>query len=491
MLSVLGPGSAMPDTGNRSDAGSRSHAGNRAYGGNRRELLRVGGLSLFAGMSLPRLLQAVEQRPSRSAAPAKSVILFNLLGGPSHMDMFDMKPNAPLEIRGEFLPISTSLPGLQICQHLPRSAQLMHRACLIRTVSHTYNSHDPLAIMTGFTGGNPQLPAQAGDPPDIGAICQYTGLGSADVPGAVCLPCYPGWGQEGYRRGGPYGGFLGSQYDPLFALCSPTFEREPATLHYDPVMPIGEPVLPGFESSAEMTAVRLGGRQSLLRQLDDEFRRSSQSGAVERLDKFQRRAFDLLTSSRTRDAFDLSQEPDSVRDRYGRNLFGSSLLVARRLVEAGVPFISVHQEIFRHYGHAYDMHSNNFGMLRNVNLPILDLAWPALIQDLDDRGLLDSTLVIVMGEMGRSPRINSSAGRDHWPQCGFSLLAGAGVKAGHIHGETDRHAAWPVSDIVHPADLVATIYHLLGIDPHLTVHDRLGRPFPVARGGDPLTGILA
>ena len=485
MLRVLGPDRAVAHRGNCHDAGSHAH------GGNRRELLRVGGLSLFGGMSLPQLLQAAEQRPSRTVAPVKSVILFNLLGGPSHMDLFDMKPNAPVEIRGEFQPISSSLPGLEICEHLPRTARLMHRACLIRTVSHTYNSHDPLAIMTGFTGGNPQLPAQASDPPDIGAICQYTGLGPADVPGAVCLPCYPGWGQQGYRRGGPYGGFLGSQYDPLFALCNPTFAREPATQHYDPVMPIGEPFLPGFENSAEMTTVRVGGRQSLLRQMDDEFRRSSQSGAIERLDKFQRRAFDLLTSSRTRDAFDLSQEPDSVRDRYGRNLFGASLLVARRLVEVGVPFVSVHQEIFRHYGHAYDMHENNFGMLRNINLPILDLAWPALIQDLDDRGLLDSTLVIVMGEMGRSPRVNRNAGRDHWPQCGFSLLAGAGVRAGHVHGETDRHAAFPVSDIVHPADLVATIYHLLGIDPHLTVHDRLGRPFAIARGGDPLTGILA
>jgi hypothetical protein len=164
---------------------------------------------------------------------------------------------------------------------------------------------------------------------------------------------------------------------------------------------------------------------------------------------------------------------------------GASLLVARRLVEVGVPFVSVHQEIFRHYGHAYDMHENNFGMLKNFNLPILDQVYPALIQDLDGRGLLDSTLVIVMGEMGRTPRVNGKAGRDHWPQCGFSLLTGGGVKAGMVHGATDKQAAYPVSHPVSPANLVATIYHLLGVDPHLTV------PGPIAQGGEPVQGVLA
>ena len=475
MLRILGRGATLRD------------------GLNRREILRAGGLSLF-GLTMPGGLRAAEQNRGTGLEPrparAKSVILFNLLGGPSHMDMFDLKPNAPAEIRGEFKPITTSLPGLQICEHLPNTAKWMHKACLIRTISHTYNSHDPLAIMTGFTGGNPQLPAQPTDPPDIGAICQYVGLGPRDVPGAVCLPCYPGWGQEGYRRGGPYGGFLGSQYDPLFSLCAPKFAHEPKTQHYDPVMPEGEPYLPGLNSQPGMTVDRFDGRRSLLEQLDDAFRQTSPSATQDRLDKFQRRAFDLLTSSKTRDAFDLSKEPDQVRDRYGRNLYGASLLVARRLVEVGVPFVSVHQEIFKHYGHAYDMHTNNFGMLKNINLPILDKVYPALIQDLEERGLLDSTLVIVMGEMGRTPRINGSAGRDHWPQCGFSLLTGGGVKAGMVYGATDKQAAYPVRDPVHPSELVATIYHLLGIDPHLTVHDRLGRPFPIARGGDPVRMII-
>jgi len=347
-----------------------------------------------------------------------------------------------------------------------------------------------LAIMTGFTDGNAQLQVQPTDPPDIGAICQYVGRGPADVPGAICLPCFPGWGENGYRRGGPYGGFLGSQFDPLFSLCKPTFEREPKANYYDPVMPMGEPYLPGLESQPEMTVDRFQARRSLLGQLDDEFRRSSDSHAQRRLGKFQQRAHELLTSSKTRDAFDLSRESAQVRDRYGRNLYGSSLLIARRLVEAGVPFVSVHQEIFRHYGHAYDMHENNFSMLKKFNLPLLDQVYPALIQDLEERGLLDSTLVIVMGEMGRSPRINGKAGRDHWPQCGFSLLTGGGVQGGLVYGATDKQAAYPVTDLVHPSALVATIYHLLGIDPHLIVRDRIGRPFPIARGGDPIRAIL-
>ncbi|HMC64556.1 MAG TPA: DUF1501 domain-containing protein, partial [Gemmataceae bacterium] len=167
------------------------------------------------------------------------------------------------------------------------------------------------------------------------------------------------------------------------------------------------------------------------------------------------------------------------------------MLMARRLVEAGVPFVSVHQEIFRHYGHSYDMHENNFGMLKDVNLPLLDQVYPALVQDLDERGLLDSTLVVVMGEMGRSPRVNAKAGRDHWPQCGFSLLTGGGIKPGTVYGTTDKHAAYPTSQPVPPANFIATIYELLGIDPYMTVLDRSGRPIPIAHGGEPIREVIA
>lgn len=461
----------------------------------RRELMRVGGLSLFAGMNLPRLLHAAGTGAAERTARAKSVILFNLLGGPSQMDMFDLKPHAPAEVRGEFQPISTSLPGLQICEHLPNTARVMHKACLIRTVTHSYNAHNPLNILTGFSGGNfAQLRPEPTDPPDIGAICQYVGLGPRDLPGAVCLPCYPGWGETvnypGIRRPGPYGGFLGNQYDPLFSVCQPTFDREPKIKHYDPVIPMGEPKLPSLDELPDITVNRLDRRRSMLDQLDSQFEKTRNSGALDRLNHFQKRAFDMLITSKTREAFDLSRESTQTRDTYGRTLSGSSLLVARRLVEAGVPFISVHTEIFGNYGHSYDMHENNFGMLKQCNLPILDQAYPALIEDLDARGLLDSTLVVVMGEMGRTPKINAKAGRDHWPQCGFSLLTGGGVKPGFVFGETDKQAAYPQSHPVSPADLVATIYHLLGIDPHLTIPDRTSRPVPVAHGGEPIWDVI-
>ncbi|MFN8708653.1 MAG: DUF1501 domain-containing protein, partial [Planctomyces sp.] len=315
--------------------------GNRLCDGvTRREVMRVGGLSLFGGLNW---MQAAKAQATASAerGPAKSVILFNLLGGPSHIDMFDMKPLAPVEIRGEFSPISTTVPGLKICELLPRLARWMHRGTLIRTFSHMFNSHDPLPMMTGFTDDKPSAQALPTDPPDVGAICQYLGLGPADLPGAVCMPCFPGSGQNGYRRRGPYGGFLGKQYDPLFTQCHPTFAREPRFVDYDPVMPIGQPSPPAASDIPEMTVDRMTGRRSLIAQIDREFVRTQNSRAVHTMDEVQQKAFQILTSGRTRDAFNLELESEETRDAYGRNLVGSSLLIARRLGDAQVPVISV------------------------------------------------------------------------------------------------------------------------------------------------------
>jgi uncharacterized protein (DUF1501 family) len=211
---------------------------------------------------------------------------------------------------------------------------------------------------------------------------------------------------------------------------------------------------------------------------------------VTKLDKVRERAFAMLTSSATKAAFDLAREPEKIRQRYGRSLTGNCLLVARRLAEAGVPFVSVHQEIFGNKGHSYDMHENNFGMLKGFNLPLLDQVVPALIDDLEVRGLLDSTLLVVMGEMGRSPRVNGKAGRDHWPQCGFSVLFGGGIKRGHVHGTTDKSAGYPLDHPVSPPDFIATIYQLMGIDPDTTVPDRNGRPVSISHGGVPIQGIV-
>jgi hypothetical protein len=472
MLRILGPQSAACD------------------GVPRRELLRVGALSLFGGLTLPRLLRAADQGGDRPRAAARSVILLNLFGGPSHLDTFDMKPAAPAEVRGEFRPIRTSLPGVQVCEHLPRIARRLHRTCLIRTVSHRYNSHNPYSVLTGFTGGDDRdnYYAKPTDHPSVGAVCQYLGAGRPGVPAHVVLPALPGYSQ-GLRRAGPYGGYLGKQYDPLISVCTPRFARKGS--FYDAVLPEGEPVLPGLGDLPDVTAGRLGGRRSLLQQVDRRLARLSAARAVDGLDRFQRQAFALLTAGKVRNAFDLGREPPRVRDRYGRHLYGASLLIARRLAEAGSTFVTVNWECAAdtHGGH-WDMHENNFGMLR-FNLPLLDQMVAALLDDLEDRGLLASTLVVVTGEMGRSPRVNAKAGRDHWPQCGFCLLAGGGVKAGLVHGVSDKQAAYPTDHPVSPGDLVATVYHLLGVDYRQTVADYAGRPISITHGGEPVWKILS
>jgi hypothetical protein len=462
-------------------------------GPTRREVLRIGGLSLFGGATLPRFLHAMERNPTGvRPGRARSVILVNLFGGPSHLDMFDMKPAAPAEVRGEFRPIDTSVPGLQVCEHLPRIATWMHRATLIRSVTHGYNSHNPYAVLTGFTGGNDRENyfTKRTDHPGIGSVCHYLGMGPEDLPCQVYLPAHPGYSQ-GLRRAGPYGGYLGRQFDPLFAVCDPKFDREfdQAREFYNPIAPHGSPRLPSLEDVPGVTIDRLRGRQSLLEQVDHALGRLEGSREAENMGEFQRKALTLLTSSRARAALDLSSEPGAIKERYGPTLFGTSLLAARRLAEAGVTFVTVTTES-RGAGH-WDAHSNNFGMLRSFNLPNLDQIGAALLDDLDRRGLLDSTLVVIMGEMGRSPRINRTAGRDHWPQCGFALLIGAGVKEGFVLGASDKMAAYPVEDPVTPGDVVATIYHLLGVDPELMVNDLTGRPIAIAHGGKPIRKILA
>jgi len=461
-------------------------------GTTRREVLRAGGLSLFGSMTLPRLLQAAAQVPQRSSGRARSIILVNLFGGPSHLDMFDMKPDAPAEVRGEFRPIATSLPGVQVCEHMPRIAQWMHKATLIRSVSHGYNSHNPYAVLTGFAGGDDRENyfTKRSDHPGISAVCQYLGIGPRDLPGSVFLPALPGYSQ-GLRRAGPYGGYLGRQYDPLFADCDPKFAREfnQDQSFYDPVTPFGEPRLPSLETLPELTVDRFRQRTSLLGEVDRQLAGLERSRDLATMDHFQRKAIELLTSSRARAAFDLSREPDEVRKTYGTSLFGTSLLVARRLVEAGVTFVGVTTES-RGAGH-WDSHAKNFSMLKTFNLPNLDEIGAALIEDLNRRGLLETTLVVIMGEMGRAPRINGQAGRDHWPQCGFALLLGGGVKEGFVLGASDKLGAYPTDRPVSPGDLVATMYHLLGVDSQMMLPDLTGRPIPIAHGGIPIAEIIA
>ncbi len=458
----------------------------------RRELMRVTALSLAGGLVLPGSTFAEPMSSLRRTGTARSVVLLNLFGGPSHLDMFDMKPAAPAEVRGEFRPIATSTPGVHICQHLPRTARIMDRVALIRTLTHRYNSHNPYAVLTGFTHGEDRENyfAKPSDHPGMGAVCQHFGLGRRDVPSYVIMPAFPGYSQ-GLRRAGPYGGYLGNQFNPLFSTCEPRFDlpADPDRTAYEPITPWGEPQFPSLGMAAELTLDRLDRRRTLLEQLDARLTRLDASRAINQMSHSQRQGLDLLTSSQMRRAFDLSREPLAVRQRYGEDLYGSSVLMARRLVEAGSTFIVVNTES-RGGGH-WDTHEKNFSMLRDYLLPLLDRVFSTLVEDLADRGLLDSTLVAVMGDMGRTPKINAKAGRDHWPQCGFCVLAGGGTRAGLVFGETDKQGAYPRNNPVSPGDICATIYHLLGLDPAATVPDQVGRPIGIAHGGEPIRGVIA
>ncbi len=460
-------------------------------GTTRREILRAGGLSLFGSMTLPRLLQARESSAPR-AARAKSIILLNLFGGPPHLDMFDLKPNAPVEIRGEFKPIASSLPGLQVCEHLPKLAKWMHRGTLIRSVTHVYNSHNPYAMLTGFQYGNDRenYYTKRTDHPGISAVCQYLGLGPKELPSSVFLPALPGYSQ-GLRRAGPYGGYLGKKFDPMFAECAPKFNKEfdQDKSFYDPVPPFGTPILPSIGSMPELTIDRFKRRTTLLEEVDHQISAVERSRDFATMDHYQRKAYELLTSSSARAAFDIKSESEADRKRYGDSLFGTSLLIARRLAQSGVPFICMTTES-RGAGH-WDSHSKNFSMMRDFNLPNLDEITSALLTDLDERGMLDTTLVVVMGEMGRAPRVNATAGRDHWPQCGFALFFGGGVKSGFVLGGSDKIGAYPTDHPVTPGDIVATMYDLLGVDSQMMVNDLTARPIHIAHGGVPIRAIYA
>jgi hypothetical protein len=461
------------------------HASTVCDGSTRRDLLTAGTLAALTGSAARGVASGgVPAKPH--AAPAKAVILLDLFGGPSHIDTFDMKPDAPPEIRGEFTTIPTALPGVRVCEHLPLLAARLNKSAVVRTVSHKYNSHNPYGVMTGFDGGQDQTDyfARPTNHPSVPSVCQYFGVGrSRDLPGYVMLPAMPGYSQ-GLRRAGPYGGYLGPKYDPVFSVAD-TFSGKDTSADkdfYNPDVPLtGEPRLPKI--GGDITLDALNDRRSLVQQLDAKAAYLDAHHTTRR-----DAAFDLLLSPKAKTAFNLSLEPAKLRDRYGRDVFGQSALLARRLVEAGVTFVTIHTEA-KPNGH-WDTHNNNFNMLKKLLLPFLDRALSALVDDLSDRGLLDSTLVVVTGDMGRTPKVNGAAGRDHWPQCGFCLFAGGGTKPGAVHGTSDKIAAFPTDHPVSAGDLVSTVYHLVGVDPEGMVPDHTNRPTHISHGGKPIRGIL-
>jgi Protein of unknown function (DUF1501) len=464
----------------------------------RRETLKAGALSLLGGFfTLPALLRAEEQAHTHDHRPgqAKSVILLYLLGGAATQDMWDLKPDAPAEVRGEFKPIATNVPGIQICEHLPRMARWMHQAALVRSVNHKAGCHNCLPSYTGFEQPMPDQHPRDTDPPSMGSVCEYLQPPQSDLPAYTYLPCWLGWGQA-FRRAGPYAGFLGKRYDPLITECQPYADKDaPPPKPGDPRTVRGMPLLPNTALEADLTIDRLNTRRTLLQQIDDQVRGVEAQPAVGTFDRTQQRAFGLLTGSKVRAAFDLSREDPRLLDRYGRTLFGHSTLIGRRLVEAGVRFVNVTWDLFwdriQIDYDAWDTHTRNFPILRDNKLPGLDQTCTALLEDLSGRGLLDETLVVVMSEMGRTPKINGNGGRDHWTYCYSVLFAGAGVRGGSVCGASDAQAAYVKDRPVSTADICATIYQCLGIDPEMTLPDRAGRPVPIAQGGQPIREILA
>jgi hypothetical protein len=465
-------------------------------GPTRRETLQVGALSLLGGFfNLPSLLALEQNRRTRvRPGKARSVLFLYLQGGPPTQDMFDLKPAAPVGIRSEFKPIATSASGLTVCEHLPKLARWMHRAAVVRTVHHGGGCHNNLPMYTGFDMPPPDIDsARATDPPSIGSVVAYLEKKPGRLPPYVYLPCPLGWGEH-KRKPGPGGGFLGRRYDPLCTECTAYVDHPPDRQWYPQVLR-GEPYLPGTNLAKGMTLDGLDSRRQLLQQLDNQVRRLEARHAPAEFTRTQKAAFALLTSTAVRSAFDLSGEPDPLRERYGRTLFGSSTLLARRLVERGVRFVNVSWDNFsnrfRVSNEVWDTHERNFPILKGTHLPGLDQTYSALMEDLDARGLLDETLIVMMGEMGRTPKLNDKGGRDHWTFCYSVLFAGAGIRGGTAYGQSDSQAAYVKDKPVHIRDICATIYECLGIDPEMPVHDHGGRPVPVAHGGKPLREILA
>jgi hypothetical protein len=462
----------------------------------RRETLAAGALTLLgSGFSLPNLLAAEAKKPATTRpGKAKNVILLYLLGGAPTQDMFDLKPDAPAEVRGEFKPINTSAPGVQICEHLPRTSQWMHKAAIVRSVNHKAGCHNCLPSYTGYEQLMPDQHPRDTDPPSMGSVCEFLRGGRGDLPDYVYLPCWLGWGQV-FRRAGPYAGMLGRKYDPLISECNPYADKGQNPVPGKPSIVRGAPVLPNSAFEKDLTIDRLNDRRSLLQQIDAKAKQLEADGTIGGYDRAQQRAFGLLTASKMKACFDLSKEDPRLLDRYGRTLFGHSTLIGRKLIEEGVRFVNVTWDLFwdrvKIDYDAWDTHNKNFTIMKENKLPHFDQTFTALLEDLTDRGMLDDTLLVVMSEMGRTPKINANAGRDHWTFCYSVVFAGAGIKGGTVCGASDAQAAYVKDRPVSTADICATIYQCLGIDPESMLPDKTGRPNGIAHGGKPILEIMA
>ena len=476
----------------------------------RRDLLRIGGIGAL-GLSDLFAVSASASSNTRQFGKAKACILIFLYGSPPQHETFDPKPDAPIEVRGEIGSIPSSLPGMRVCELLPRVSRVMHQVTVVRSMTHRYPEHGVAYAVSGIPTYTPELETRPRDSrhwPYIGSIVDYLGERQTrqsipDVPRNIALPWMLNSKTDNLVNAGPFAAFLGQSYDPIWTdftgkgtRAVPRYTDGQAKDFFDP---FGGTTLDGqFTMSPDsrlrddIPVERLNIRQSLLSQFE-QARRQIDAAPIH--NKHRQRAYNLLTTNAVHRALDIAREPLPLREQYGLTLFGQSCLAARRLIEAGSKFVSVFWDGFGQFGNcAWDTHNNHFPRLKEYLLPGFDLAYSALIEDLNARGLLDETAVLCISEHGRTPQIDNKpkgAGRHHWSRAYSAVFAGGGFARGRVVGATDKMAGDVKEIPVSPKDILATTYHLLGIDAHATVPDPLGRPYPIAGEGEARMELLA
>jgi uncharacterized protein (DUF1501 family) len=467
----------------------------------RRDFLQAGAVSLL-GLGLADLAHATPRQ-----ARAKNVILLFLYGAVSQLDTLDPKPDAPEDIRGPFGTIPTRLPGVRISELLPRTASLLDRVAVVRSMSHPYPIHGVAYAVTGV--GQIDIPMELNRHdgrhwPYFGSVLDYLDEQTPrrdarlPMPQTIHLPWVQSSRSAPHQRAGYLAGFLGARYNPVVLEFVGEAANRPTYRPGDPhggILPGGRFTIADTALAPEMTLDRLHTRMRLLDQFDEARRHLDQTHAGSDLDRNRQLALSVTTSPRLRQALDLDREPIALRERYGQHLFGQGALQARRLIEAGARLVSVQWDEFGLSDGSWDTHERQTTRLRDELCPGFDQTFTALLEDLEQRGLLDETLVVCMTEHGRTPqaerRGDSLDGRNHWSQCYSMMLAGAGVARGRVVGSSDRHAAYPAERPISPKDILCTIYHLLGVDPHRMIPDRLGRPLPLVAEGNVVRELLS
>lgn len=445
---------------------------------NRREWLRIGtastaGMASFFGRPATAA-PTTEHDPLRAFGKAKRAILFWLNGGPPQQETWDVKTQAPIEVRGPFQPIASRIPGMDVCELMPKTALLTDKIAVLRAVVTKDNAHSSSGYQ--MLTGTPHVPLNqesvtAKAPnlwPCVDSILRHLKQDAGGVPTSVAVPEHV-WNDGNFPWPGQDGGFLGRRFDPWLIHCDPSQETFK---------------IPDLALQEGVSPLRFDSRQSLLQQINSHLDRVDRTAAVKQYDFETQQAVSLLSAGKTRAAFDLSLESNEMRDRYGRSRYAQSVLLSRRLVEAGVSLVRINwtRVANKENQGGWDTHAKNADSLKSHLMPVMDQAYSALLEDLSERGMLDDTLVVWIGEFGRTPRHNGNAGRDHWGHCFSMAFAGGGIRGGQVYGASDRDAAYPTEGAVSAADVTATIFHCLGYHADTEVHDNVGRPFPISRG---------